>query len=92
MRATAHVRATVRKAAPSLPNVTKRDLLSIGDLSRADCDEIFALSKVLKTAVRAKRKHRRLEGRAMAMIFEKPSLRTRVTFEIGMSQLGLRWD
>jgi ornithine carbamoyltransferase len=66
----------------------KRDLLSIGDLARADCEAIFALAKSLKSAVRARRKHRRLEGRAMAMVFEKPSLRTRVTFEIGFSQLG----
>ena len=66
----------------------KRDLLSIGDLSRADCEAIFALAKTLKSAVQAKRKHRRLEGRALAMIFEKPSLRTRVTFEIGIAQLG----
>ena len=66
----------------------KRDLLSIGDLSRADCEAIFALAKTLKAAVKAKRKHRKLEGRAMAMIFEKPSLRTRVTFEIGVAQLG----
>ena len=66
----------------------KRDLLSIGDLSRGDCDAIFALAKTLKAAVKAKRKHRKLEGRAMAMIFEKPSLRTRVTFEIGIAQLG----
>jgi ornithine carbamoyltransferase len=66
----------------------KRDLLSIGDLSRADCEAIFALAKTLKSAVKARRKHRRLEGRAMAMIFEKPSLRTRVTFEIGIAQLG----
>jgi ornithine carbamoyltransferase len=66
----------------------KRDLLSIGDLSRTDCDAIFALARTLKAAVKARRKHRRLEGRAMAMIFEKPSLRTRVTFEIGIAQLG----
>jgi ornithine carbamoyltransferase len=66
----------------------KRDLLSIGDLSRDDCETIFALSRTLKASLRAGRKHRRLEGRAMAMIFEKPSLRTRVTFEIGIAQLG----
>ena len=66
----------------------KRDLLSIGDLSRVDCEAIFGLAKTLKAAVKAKRTHRRLEGRAIAMIFEKPSLRTRVTFEIGVAQLG----
>jgi ornithine carbamoyltransferase len=66
----------------------KRDLLSMADLSRADCETIFALAKTLKAAVKARRTHRRLEGRAMAMIFEKPSLRTRATFEIGIAQLG----
>jgi len=66
----------------------KRDLISIGDLSRADCETIFTLAKALKAATRARRRHRRLEGRTMAMIFEKPSLRTRVTFEIGIAQLG----
>jgi ornithine carbamoyltransferase len=66
----------------------KRDLLSIGDLARSDCEAIFALTRTLKAAVRARRAHRRLEGRALAMIFEKPSLRTRVTFEIGIAQLG----
>ncbi len=66
----------------------KRDLLSMADLSRADCETIFGLAKALKKAVKARQTHRRLEGRAMAMIFEKPSLRTRVTFEIGIAQLG----
>jgi ornithine carbamoyltransferase len=66
----------------------KRDLISIGDVSRADCEAIFTQAKSLKAALRAGRKHRRLEGQAMAMIFEKPSLRTRVTFEIGIAQLG----
>jgi len=66
----------------------KRDLLSIADLSRSDIEAIFALAKTLKAALPAGRSHRRLAGRAAAMIFEKPSLRTRVTFEIGISQLG----
>ncbi|MGH7860533.1 MAG: ornithine carbamoyltransferase, partial [Candidatus Binatia bacterium] len=38
--------------------------------------------------LKAGRPHRRLEGQAMALVFEKPSLRTRVTFEIGIAQLG----
>ena len=66
----------------------KRDLLSIADLGPEDIREIFLLAKQLKTALRAGRAHRRLEGSALAMIFEKPSLRTRVTFEIGIAQLG----
>jgi ornithine carbamoyltransferase len=66
----------------------KRDLLSVADLDRAEAEEIFSLARRLKAALRAGRPHRRLEGRAAALIFEKPSLRTRVTFEIGMAQLG----
>jgi ornithine carbamoyltransferase len=66
----------------------KRDLLSIADLSSSDIEAIFTLAETLKAALQAGREHRRLPGRAAAMIFEKPSLRTRVTFEIGISQLG----
>lgn len=66
----------------------KRDLLSIADLGPEDIREIFLLAKQLKTSLREGRAHRRLEGSALAMIFEKPSLRTRVTFEIGIAQLG----
>jgi ornithine carbamoyltransferase len=66
----------------------KRDLISLVDLSRAEIEEILALAKRLKTAQRARRSHRMLDGRTLAMVFEKPSLRTRVTFETGMTQLG----
>ena len=66
----------------------KRDLLSIADLEAEDIREIFALARQLKAALRSGKAHRRLEGEALAMIFEKPSLRTRVTFEIGIAQLG----
>ena len=66
----------------------KRNLLTIGDLTKPEVQRIFALAKRLKTELRAGRPHRRLEGSAIALIFEKPSLRTRVTFEIGAAQLG----
>ncbi len=66
----------------------KRDLLSIADLSSKDLETLFALSRTLKAALRRRQPHRRLSGRTLAMIFEKPSLRTRVTFEIGIAQLG----
>lgn len=66
----------------------KRDLLSIADLSASEIGEIFALAKGLKAAQKARRPHPRLAGRTLAMIFEKPSLRTRVSFEIGIAQLG----
>lgn len=66
----------------------KRDLLSIGDLTRDEVEEIFSLSQRLKADRRNGWPHPILAGKTLAMIFEKPSLRTRVTFEAGMVQLG----
>ena len=66
----------------------KRDLISIADLTRAQLEEIFALARRLKADRQAGWPHPLLAGKTLAMIFEKPSLRTRVTFEIGMAQLG----
>ena len=63
----------------------KRDLLSIADLSS---DEIMSL---IETAVSLKKKNtssRELAERSLALIFEKPSLRTRISFDIAMWQLG----
>ena len=66
----------------------KRDVLRIRDLARDEAEAILALAGRLKTKLRAGRPHPLLAGRTLAMIFEKPSLRTRVTFEVGMGQLG----
>jgi ornithine carbamoyltransferase len=66
----------------------KRDLLRIADLERAEIETILDLAARLKADLRARRPHPLLAGRTLAMIFEKPSLRTRVTFEVGMVQLG----
>lgn len=66
----------------------KRDLISIADLTRAQLEEILALAQRLKADRRAGWPHPLLAGRTLAMIFEKPSLRTRVTFEVGIGQLG----
>jgi len=66
----------------------KRDLLRIADLGAAEVEAILALARRLKAELRAGTPHPRLAGRTLAMIFEKPSLRTRVTFEVGMVQLG----
>jgi len=63
-------------------------LLSIGDLERADVFRLFALTAELKAKQKARDRVTPLGGRTMALIFEKPSLRTRVTFEVAMVQLG----
>jgi ornithine carbamoyltransferase len=66
----------------------KRDLLRVSDLSREEIESILALAGHLKAELRDGRPRPLLAGRTLAMIFEKPSLRTRVTFEVGMVQLG----
>src|SRR5439155_23728466 len=66
----------------------KRDLLRVGDLPPGELDTILTVARRLKGDLRARRPHPLLAGRTLAMIFEKPSLRTRVTFEVGMVQLG----
>jgi ornithine carbamoyltransferase len=66
----------------------KRDLLRIADLSGDEIHEVLALARRLKAELAARTPHPLLLGRTLAMIFEKPSLRTRVTFEVGMVQLG----
>ena len=66
----------------------KRDLVSISDLEPDQLSAIFSLAQRLKRERRAGQAHPLLSGKTLAMIFEKPSLRTRVTFEAGMVQLG----
>ena len=66
----------------------KRDLLRIADLTRAEIEGVLGVARRLKAELRAGTPHPLLAGRTLAMIFEKPSLRTRVTFEVGMVQLG----
>ena len=67
-----------------------RDLLSVADLSPDEVGRVFSTSARLKAEYRATRRHAAppLVGRTLAMLFQKPSLRTRVTFEAGMVQLG----
>ena len=66
----------------------KRDLVRITDLETGEIRGLMALAGRLKADLKAGRDHSWLAGKTLAMIFEKPSLRTRVTFETGMNQLG----
>src|SRR5712692_2192937 len=68
--------------------MSKRDLLSLKDLTRAEIDKIFSLTRRLKREQKRGSPHPILAGKTLAMVFEKPSLRTRVTFETGIFQLG----
>ena len=65
-----------------------KHLISIHDLSRDEIEGIFDLARELKEKHRRREAHRLLEGQTLAMIFEKPSTRTRVSFEVGINQLG----
>ncbi len=58
------------------------------DLTQDEIHQIFELSNTLKTSLKKGVAHKILSDKTLAMIFEKPSLRTRVTFETGMTQLG----
>ena len=65
-----------------------KDLLAIHDLSVDEVAEILDFAKELKAMQKAGVEHHILEGKTLGMIFEKSSTRTRVSFEVGMYQLG----
>lgn len=65
-----------------------RHLLSVRDLSPQEIRQVLDLAHHLKREHRAGIRHEVLTGKAVALLFEKPSLRTRVTFEVGVRQLG----
>lgn len=69
------------------------NFISIADVQRADLEAILGLAADLKaewheSLAAGRRQRPRLDGKVLAMLFEKPSLRTRVSFEAGMFQLG----
>jgi len=67
-----------------------RHLICDQDLTEKEIWKLFELTKELKEKQKAKLPHRLLEGKSLAMIFQKPSTRTRVSFEVAMAQLGGR--
>ncbi len=64
------------------------DLVSIADLSREECDRVLERAAKIKVSFLAGGASDRLRGKSLGMIFHKPSLRTRVSFEVGMTQMG----
>ena len=65
-----------------------RSLVTLSDLTTAEIETIFAITEDLKTKFAAGVREPLLPGRVMALLFEKPSLRTRVSFEACMTHLG----
>jgi len=66
----------------------KKDFLCLTDWSTAELDAIFTLSAELKQQQKQGVAHPLLAGKTLGMIFEKSSTRTRISFEVGMYQLG----
>jgi len=65
-----------------------KSLASLYDLKNEEVDQILKTSALLKSQLLRGEEHPLLKGKTLAMIFEKPSTRTRVSFEVGMWQLG----
>src|SRR5699024_3779380 len=65
-----------------------KDFLQIRDFTKEDLMDLIHLAIKLKNKQKLGEAHRYLEGKTLAMIFEKSSTRTRVSFETGMYQLG----
>jgi len=66
----------------------KKDFLSIADLDRPGLERLLRRGLEMKKARKEGREKRTLEGKILGLIFHKPSLRTRVSFEAGMMHLG----
>ena len=65
-----------------------RHFLQFSDFSREEHEHIFARTRWIKAKFKSYERYWPLEDRTLAMIFEKPSTRTRMSFEAGMHQLG----
>ena len=69
-------------------NLKGKDFLSLGDFSSGELNHLILTAEKLKNEKNKGIEHKILKGKTLAMIFEKPSLRTRVSFEVGINQLG----
>ncbi len=65
-----------------------RDVLCLQDFTREELETILKTAEMMKIWNKIGKPHRVLEGKTLAMIFQKPSTRTRISFEVGIYQLG----
>ncbi|MBI1320311.1 MAG: ornithine carbamoyltransferase [Candidatus Hydrogenedens sp.] len=65
-----------------------KDFIALTDYSREEIEQLLDFADSLKAGIKAGETQRHLAGKTVAMLFEKPSLRTRVTFETGVFQMG----
>jgi ornithine carbamoyltransferase len=69
-------------------NMKGKNLISINDLSQEEVAQILETAEIMKLRHYSNEEQPLLKGKVLGMIFQKPSLRTRVSFEAGMIQLG----
>src|SRR5260221_12353314 len=80
------VRAATRIPHPMV--ASPRHSLQLRDFAREEFDHLFARTKWIKERFKRYELYQPLRDRTLAMVFEKASTRTRVSFEAGMNQLG----
>ena len=66
----------------------KKDFLALSHYTKDELDALFALTRKLKEKQKKGEEHHLLKGKSVALIFEKSSTRTRISFEVGVYQLG----
>jgi len=81
-----HKRAVEGQGGSAPP--AKRDFLDMSSLTEGELNGLLALAARLKLELKSGIEQPYLRGKTLAMIFQKPSLRTRISFETGMAQLG----
>jgi ornithine carbamoyltransferase len=72
----------------SLTRVASQDLLSLGELSPSEFKALIDLAESFRTERKNHRLTHQIPGTSLALLFEKPSTRTRVSFEVAMFELG----
>lgn len=71
-----------------IPLLSSKDFTNITDLSKQEIMSLFKFTAVLKKELKNGKQHNFLQRKSLGMIFEKSSTRTRVSFEVGVTQLG----
>lgn len=81
-------RGLVMSEIKTYPNFQGRDFISIKNYTQEEIYQVFEIAKQLKEKQRRREPHPLLAGKTLGMIFTKSSTRTRVSFEVGIYQLG----
>lgn len=66
----------------------RKDFLKISDYTKSDIEQVLETARIIKEKFKKGESYQPLKGKTLGMIFNKPSTRTRVSFEVGMYQLG----